>query len=101
MKKNCWEFYNCGRQPGGEKVIELGVCPAATEERLNGVHGGNNSGRACWVVAGTMCNGEVQGTFARKYRDCAACYFYREVKEEENGKFVPTIILLDMVDKET
>jgi len=27
-KLNCWEFKKCGRQPGGPKVAELGVCPA-------------------------------------------------------------------------
>jgi len=30
-KKNCWEVMNCGRQTGGTKVSEMGVCPAAIE----------------------------------------------------------------------
>jgi hypothetical protein len=25
---NCWEFKNCGREIGGIKVKEMGVCPA-------------------------------------------------------------------------
>ena len=49
MKKNCWEIKNCGREPSGNKVEELGVCPAATEVRLNAVHEGTNAGRACWA----------------------------------------------------
>ena len=27
---NCWEVKQCGRQPGGPKAGEFGVCPAAT-----------------------------------------------------------------------
>lgn len=53
MKKNCWEFKNCGREFGGIKARELGVCPASTDERLNGIHNGENAGRSCWVV--TCC----------------------------------------------
>ncbi len=64
-KKNCWEYKRCGREPGGVKVHELGECKAATEEKLDGVHDGENGGRACWVIAGTMCGGKVQGQFLR------------------------------------
>ena len=73
MKLNCWEFKKCGREPGGVHVRELGVCPAATEGRLDAVHGGRKAGRACWVVAGTLCKGETQGTFAVKFGACEAC----------------------------
>jgi hypothetical protein len=69
---NCWEFKNCGRQPGGEKVKELGLCPATTEESNNGINQGMNSGRICWAVAGTCCGGKVQGLFAQKYLSCMA-----------------------------
>jgi len=79
-KVNCWEFKKCGREPGGSRA-ELGVCPSATMEKLNGTHGGINSGRACWVVAGTMCSGEVQGVFAKKYENCEKCDFYKLVIE--------------------
>jgi hypothetical protein len=34
-----------------------------------------------------MCKGEVQGTFALKYKDCAVCDFYCKVKEEEGIGF--------------
>jgi hypothetical protein len=56
--------------------VQSGVCPAATDSQYDGLHGGTNAGRACWLVAGTMCKGEVQGTFAHKYKDCAICDFY-------------------------
>ena len=86
-KLNCWEFKKCGREPGGENADKLGVCPAATKKRYDGLHGGDNAGRACWLVAGTMCKGKVQGTFAMKYKDCAICDFYCRVKEEEGIGF--------------
>ncbi|MBI4689933.1 MAG: hypothetical protein HY754_06665 [Nitrospirae bacterium] len=97
-KLNCWEFKKCGREPGGNKVSELGVCPASTNGTLNGVHEGKNAGRACWVIAGTMCNGEVQGIFAKKYNDCRICDFYQKVKEEEDTDFLITIDLIKMIE---
>lgn len=83
---NCWEFMKCGREENGDKSAELGVCPAHTEPRLNGIHGGINAGRACWVVAGTFCGGQVQGTFAEKEHNCLACDFYDLVRREERSK---------------
>lgn len=94
MKKNCWEHHNCGREPGGKNVEEMGVCPAAIFHRLDGAHGGKNAGRSCWVVAGTMCGGEVVGSFAKKYQDCRKCEFYISVHEEEGSNFLITIELV-------
>jgi hypothetical protein len=84
---NCWEFNECGREPGGKNVDNLDECPAATERSLDGIHRGDNAGRACWVVAGTYCGGKVQGTFASKMNNCAHCDFCRKVMEEENTTF--------------
>ena len=83
---NCWEFKKCGRQPEGRHSSDLGVCPAATTENLDRLHGGTNGGRACWFVVGTLCDGEVQGTYAKKYKSCIYCDFYKRVKEEEYSK---------------
>ncbi len=83
-KKNCWEVKGCGRELGGKNAKELGVCPVAIYKRLDGVHGGKNAGRVCWVVAGTMCAVRVQGTFAQEYKDCTECDSYKSVKEEES-----------------
>jgi hypothetical protein len=82
-KLNCWEFMKCGRGPKGAKAKRLGVCPAAMDKRLDRVHGGINSGRACWVVAGTFCGGTVQGSFAKKQVACKRCDFYNKVQHEE------------------
>ena len=95
MKKvNCWDVKKCGREIGGTRSRELGVCPTATETRLNGAHGGLNAGRACWVVAGTLCGGSEQGSFAQKFHNCEKCDFYLQVRKEEAGKFVYSAVLI-------
>jgi hypothetical protein len=96
-KLNCWEFRGCGREPEGKNTSEMGMCPAATKTAFHGIHEGMNGGRACWVVAGTMCDGNVVGTFAGKYEDCRACEFYEVVKKEEGEDFLLTIDVLRMV----
>jgi hypothetical protein len=98
MKKlNCWEFNKCGREPGGASVKEFGVCPASTEKKLDGILGGNNAGRACWVVGGTLCDGKIQGSFSKKYDNCMECDFCRKVKEEERSDWHPSATLFMMV----
>ncbi|MDA8169257.1 MAG: hypothetical protein M0Z59_06095 [Nitrospiraceae bacterium] len=98
-KMNCWELKNCGRQPGGENISGEGVCPASTENRLDGVHGGMNAGRTCWVVAGTLSWEEVYGTFARKYCTCEMCEVYSSIKKEEKRKFKLSSTLLTLLGK--
>jgi len=83
MKKNCWEFKLCGREPGGPRANEQGVCPAAINTTHNGKNAGKNAGRYCWKVAGTLCGGKAEGTFARIIRNCSTCDFYILVKKEE------------------
>jgi hypothetical protein len=82
MKENCWEFKKCQRQTGG-KFAGDNPCPASTESRLDGVHGGSNGGRSCWSVVGTMCGEEATGKFAIEMLDCGKCEFYNKVREEE------------------
>ena len=88
-KANCWQFKKCGREPGGSKIKDLGICPAATDKRLDDIHGGLHAGRACWVIAGTFCGGKIQGTFAQKFSSCRECDFYQIVFEEETHNFFP------------
>jgi hypothetical protein len=89
-KLNCWEYKKCGREPGGKVAEHMGVCPAATEKKFRGVHDGSESGRACWLVAGTLCGGKPQGTFAQKIETCEMCDFFRKVKSEEKDSFMST-----------
>ncbi len=69
---NCWEFKKCGREKGGAKVAEFGVCPAYP-----------NGGTDCAKIAGTFCGGQVQGSFAQKVANCMQCDFY---KSEHYGR---------------
>ena len=90
MKQNCWGFKKCGREPGGVNEKELGVCPAAIDANHSGTNGGEMAGRYCWPVAGTLCGGKVQGSYASKMMNCSQCDFFMAVKEEEDkvGAFV-------------
>jgi hypothetical protein len=97
MKTNCWETKKCGREPNGANAAELGICPAATEIRVHGVHDGKNGGRACWMVAGTFCGGRVQGTFAAKLTNCMSCDFYQQLVAEEGKQRRDTMEILAML----
>ena len=89
MKKNCWEFTKCERQPGGKLVSERGICPAAIDSTHDGKNSGKNAGRYCWKVAGTLCGGKVEGTFASMIRNCSSCcHFYTLVKKEEGVDYI-------------
>ena len=68
QKINCWEYMKCGREKDSTMK-----CPAYP-----------NFGRMCWAVAGTFCEGKVQGTFAQKYEDCKKCEFYQRVISKES-----------------
>jgi signal transduction histidine kinase len=61
----CWEYKKCGRDKDATTK-----CPAYP-----------NFGSVCWVVAGTFCEGKVQGTFAQKYEDCGKCDYYQTAKK--------------------
>ena len=80
---NCWEFKKCGREPGGSRSHEKGVCPASSDAACTGLNGGKNAGRICWAVAGTFCGGKVQGDYAQKTTSCMTCDFFQLVKKEE------------------
>ena len=60
----CWEYMECCRDVNNEVK-----CPAYP-----------HFGQVCWAVAGTLCAGKVQGTFAQKIDDCRNCRFYKRVK---------------------
>ena len=95
MVQNCWELKNCGRELRG-KNSHLGVCPAYSEKKYNGINRGTNSGRLCWFVSGTFCKGEIQGSHAQKRLTCLSCEFYKQVKLEEGDNFILTMLDLDL-----
>lgn len=57
----CWLLKNCRRSQ----------CPSFE----------NEEGR-CWLIAGTLCNGEVQGEFASKYQTCLECDVFKHICHE-------------------
>lgn len=59
--KPCWEYMQCKQDVNHDES-----CPAYP-----------HFGRICWAVAGTLCAGKVQGTFAQKIHDCHRCGYYR------------------------
>jgi len=85
--QNCWEFKRCGREPKGANTAALGICPASTASRVDGMNKGTQGGRVCWAVTGTFCGGKVQGTFAMKLANCMECEFYNLVAQEEAANY--------------
>jgi two-component system NtrC family sensor kinase len=59
--QHCWEYMGCNQD-----VNHTENCPAYP-----------HFGRICWAVAGTLCSGRVQGTYAQKIHDCHGCGYYR------------------------
>ena len=98
-KHNCWEVMKCGKETVDDDCFftEEGTCPASTELYMDGVNEGNNAGRACWVVAGTLCGDTVQGDGVSKIKTCLECEFYIRVKEEEGNKLITGSELMEMV----
>ena len=82
MKTNCWNFKDCG---------QYGICPATKERKLDGVHGGINAGRACWIIADTLC---LENESRIENYCTTKCNFYSVVKKEENYNFKEAIDLL-------
>ncbi len=83
-KINCWEFMKCGRELGGEKTEELGVCPAATSPYADGLNGGINGGRICWAIVGIYSCHIGKASLSQKKVLCSDCAFYKKVLSEES-----------------
>ncbi|EGY24307.1 methyl-accepting chemotaxis (MCP) signaling domain protein [Desulfovibrio sp. A2] len=86
----CWEFKKCGREKGGPKEKEMGVCPAWPDH-----------GFSCAGVTGTFCGGKIQETFAKKIGNCAKCDFFKSASyrreahdvQLSSGKAAPARLL--------
>ena len=53
----CWETLSCSKED----------CPVRKQEDYR-----------CWLIAGTLCGGMVQGVFAEKFRNCVTCEVYKK-----------------------
>jgi diguanylate cyclase (GGDEF)-like protein len=57
----CWKLKKCGKSD----------CPAFKNEDYH-----------CWLRAGTLCGGELQGEFAKKYKSCSECDVFKSAYKE-------------------
>ena len=71
----CWEYMQCGRDKDSSVK-----CPAYP-----------HFGKACWAVAGTLCSGKIQGTFAQKIEDCRKCDFFLSIQEQKQKKITTQV----------
>jgi hypothetical protein len=88
MKINCWDYMKCGRELGGKKVAECGVCPAVTYTAFHRINGGYNGGRYCWEIVGTFPESNLRCSHAAQIKDCTLCNFYKLVEKETEEYFV-------------
>lgn len=58
--EKCWEIKNCGKKE----------CPAYKSRELR-----------CWIISGTFCRDEIQGSYHEKIEACRRCDFYRSANE--------------------
>ena len=79
-KLNCWEFNNCGMEPGGIFAKKYGPCPVPKMMKYDGINGGRGAGRACWSI---MSSSRDSRMICRNSRQsCFRCSFYNRVQNE-------------------
>ena len=49
----------------------------------DGVNSGENGGRVCWAISGTLCEMDLEETVGSKISSCLNCDFFYQVLEEE------------------
>ncbi len=67
----------------------------------DGINGGKNAGRICWLIANTMCKCDTGGIFEEMIRTCGECDFYKLVKEEGGEAVTLSIEMLREVYEKT
>jgi len=58
---HCWELMNC-------KHVD---CPSFSDRDFR-----------CWLKVGTLCGGEAQDDFAKKYKTCFQCKVFKQVEKD-------------------
>jgi len=96
-KINCWDFKRCGGNVEGDRAQKLIDCPVFSESALNGINGGKNGGRSCWLIQGTFCGSRIQRSLIPKSLACKFCDFKRFVLREENSNCVVSDQFLNML----
>ncbi|MCI5137837.1 MAG: hypothetical protein D3922_05350, partial [Candidatus Electrothrix sp. AR1] len=76
------------REPNGIHVAELGVCPAASNNDVDGIHNGKNGGRCCWIIINSAFEGDTPHGFClNKIQGCRECNFYLFLEKSEKLLF--------------
>jgi len=70
-KVNCWDVKKCCNETGNKKI-----CSVKKESIANGLNGGINGGRICWVIMDSHCKQKARTA-------CFQCEFHYKVKAEE------------------
>lgn len=97
MKLNCWEFQKCGREANGKHAKQLGICPVYLCSELDGIHGGSNGGRSCWVAGYTKCGGIIKRMLVPHVLECISCNFRKTVIYEERSDCLISDRFLNML----
>ena len=66
----------CGKGIGGDRQNNTVACPVAVDRYANGLNGGINGGRICWMIM--ECSGEHKAKSS-----CFQCEFKYKVMVEE------------------
>ena len=90
-KLNCWEFKKCGREPGGRNILQYGVCSIPVAIDCDGINGGKNGGRACWLWRELACVKIMQKCSVQEIRECRECDFYLFVKKKRVPHDLPIL----------
>lgn len=75
MKKklNCWDYKKCCKESDDR---ENNICPVKKELIADGLNGGINGGRICWVIMDNHCKKKAKSA-------CFQCEFHYKVIAEE------------------
>ena len=88
VKRNCWQIRACGLGPRtAAEPRSRRVCPAALPGVFEGVNQGQNRGRFCWAIEGTLCDEQVQHRAGERLKLCLQCEVMQEVCGDEGRDF--------------
>jgi len=82
-KDNCWDYMKCGKGPDENGKNKFIMCPVVFHEAANGLNGGVNGGRLCWLVASKKKYGEMKHLNQKRTDPCFFCEFHYKVMAEE------------------
>jgi hypothetical protein len=74
-KFNCWDYKKCCKEMDS-RGNSNNLCPVKNEVIANGLNGGINAGRICWVIMDANCKKKAQTA-------CFQCEFHYKVIAEE------------------